>query len=62
MNKLVAFFLSLFCGLVLTMALIFGIVHTFEHINESLMIFLVIGLGYGSGVSVYSLLGKKYKF
>ena len=62
MNKLVAFFVSLFCGLILTMGLIFGVDHIFKHYNASLMIFAVLGLGYFSGVILYSFLTKKYKF
>ena len=62
MNKIVAFFVSLFGGLILTTCLIYLVAHTVETYNNSILVFATTAFGYLSGTFVYSMLQKKYKF
>ena len=62
MNKIVAFFLSLFGGSILAMALIYLIAHTVDTYNESVLVFSTTAFGYLTGTFCYSLLHRRYKF
>ena len=62
MNKIAAFFISLFFGFLLAVGLIYLLAHVLTSYNDLILVFSTTLVGYLSGTFLYSQLHRKYKF